>query len=213
VPGLHPAPWEGTRAIAEQEDRPAKGPSRGVANRALIRLRLASRSRFGYLRGLCSGKGFVFADRGEFVEKGLEEPVCVSQVRRRGRRSHCESAGLTARQASGNTFNQMSAWPESGARNGSFRSGNCLGVRPRQEMRPPCLPGRVPALSEAERGRGFDPCLSLQIRNQRLMTAENLGASTKGTGSDLPGGTAVDRLTTDTPPPPICHTDAGRAIV
>ena len=25
------------------------------------------------VRGLCSGKGFLFADRGEFVEKGIEE--------------------------------------------------------------------------------------------------------------------------------------------
>ena len=27
------------------------------------------------VRGLCSGKGFLFADRGEFVAKGFEEPV------------------------------------------------------------------------------------------------------------------------------------------
>jgi class 3 adenylate cyclase len=29
------------------------------------------------VRGLCSGKGFLFADRGEFVAKGFEEPVRV----------------------------------------------------------------------------------------------------------------------------------------
>jgi class 3 adenylate cyclase/pimeloyl-ACP methyl ester carboxylesterase len=33
------------------------------------------------VRGLCSGKGFLFADRGEFVAKGIEEPVRISEVR------------------------------------------------------------------------------------------------------------------------------------
>ncbi len=33
------------------------------------------------VRGLCSGKGFLFADRGEFVAKGFEEAVRVSEVR------------------------------------------------------------------------------------------------------------------------------------
>src|SRR6266542_6613122 len=32
------------------------------------------------VRGLCSGKGFLFADRGEFVAKGFEEPVRISEV-------------------------------------------------------------------------------------------------------------------------------------
>ncbi|HEY8767344.1 MAG TPA: adenylate/guanylate cyclase domain-containing protein [Dehalococcoidia bacterium] len=32
------------------------------------------------VRGLCSGKGFLFADRGEFVAKGFEEPVRVYEV-------------------------------------------------------------------------------------------------------------------------------------
>ncbi len=32
------------------------------------------------VRGLCSGKGFLFADRGEFVAKGFEEPVRVFEV-------------------------------------------------------------------------------------------------------------------------------------
>jgi class 3 adenylate cyclase len=32
------------------------------------------------VRGLCSGKGFAFADRGEFIAKGIEEPVRVSEV-------------------------------------------------------------------------------------------------------------------------------------
>jgi class 3 adenylate cyclase/pimeloyl-ACP methyl ester carboxylesterase len=36
------------------------------------------------VRGLCSGKGFLFADRGEFVAKGFEEPVRVYQVSWRG---------------------------------------------------------------------------------------------------------------------------------
>ena len=33
------------------------------------------------VRGLCSGKGFFFADRGEFNAKGIDEPVRVSEVR------------------------------------------------------------------------------------------------------------------------------------
>jgi class 3 adenylate cyclase len=32
------------------------------------------------VRGLCSGKGFLFSDRGEFVAKGFEEPVRVFEV-------------------------------------------------------------------------------------------------------------------------------------
>lgn len=32
------------------------------------------------VRGLCSGKGFLFADRGESVLKGFEEPIRVHQV-------------------------------------------------------------------------------------------------------------------------------------
>jgi class 3 adenylate cyclase len=36
------------------------------------------------VRGLCSGKGFLFSDRGEFVAKGFEEPVRVYEVNWRG---------------------------------------------------------------------------------------------------------------------------------
>jgi class 3 adenylate cyclase len=32
------------------------------------------------VRGLCTGKGFLFADRGEFVAKGFQEPVRISEV-------------------------------------------------------------------------------------------------------------------------------------
>ena len=32
------------------------------------------------VRGLCSGKGFLFADRGDFVAKGFEEPVRIYEV-------------------------------------------------------------------------------------------------------------------------------------
>jgi class 3 adenylate cyclase len=39
------------------------------------------------VRGLCSGKGFLFADRGEFVAKGFEEPVRVSEVSWRSSKS------------------------------------------------------------------------------------------------------------------------------
>jgi class 3 adenylate cyclase/pimeloyl-ACP methyl ester carboxylesterase len=38
------------------------------------------------VRGLCSGKGFLFSDRGEFVAKGFEEPVRVYEVRWRDER-------------------------------------------------------------------------------------------------------------------------------
>ena len=33
------------------------------------------------VRGLCSGKGFLFADRGEFVAKGFDDPVRVYEVK------------------------------------------------------------------------------------------------------------------------------------
>jgi class 3 adenylate cyclase len=33
------------------------------------------------VRGLCSGKGYLFSDRGEFVAKGFEDPVRVYEVR------------------------------------------------------------------------------------------------------------------------------------
>ena len=33
------------------------------------------------VRGLCSGKGFLCANRGEFVAKGFEEPVTLYEVR------------------------------------------------------------------------------------------------------------------------------------
>ncbi len=36
------------------------------------------------IRGLCSGKGFLFADRGDFVAKGFEEPVHLFEVSWRG---------------------------------------------------------------------------------------------------------------------------------
>ena len=32
------------------------------------------------VRGLCTGKGFLFADRGEFVAKGFEDPVRIYEV-------------------------------------------------------------------------------------------------------------------------------------
>ncbi len=32
------------------------------------------------VRELCSGKGFLFADRGEFVAKGFEDPVRMFEV-------------------------------------------------------------------------------------------------------------------------------------
>ena len=36
------------------------------------------------IRGLCSGKGFLFADRGDFVAKGFEEPVHLFEISWRG---------------------------------------------------------------------------------------------------------------------------------
>jgi len=53
----------------------------------ILASRIAARAEGGEIlvadtvRGLCSGKGFSFADRGEFNAKGFEEPVRVSEVR------------------------------------------------------------------------------------------------------------------------------------
>jgi len=53
----------------------------------ILASRIASKAEGGEIlvadtvRGLCSGKGFLFADRGEFVAKGFEEPVRVYEVR------------------------------------------------------------------------------------------------------------------------------------
>ncbi len=33
------------------------------------------------VRGLCSGKGFLFSDRGEFIAKGFEDPIRIYEVR------------------------------------------------------------------------------------------------------------------------------------
>src|SRR3970282_2111937 len=46
------------------------------------------------VRGLCSGKGFLFADRGEFVAKGFEEAARVYEVHwREGWNHSIASAG------------------------------------------------------------------------------------------------------------------------
>jgi class 3 adenylate cyclase len=53
----------------------------------ILASRIAARAEGGEIlvadtvRGLCSGKGFSFADRGEFTAKGFEEPVRVYEVR------------------------------------------------------------------------------------------------------------------------------------
>jgi class 3 adenylate cyclase len=53
----------------------------------ILASRIAARAEGGEIlvadtvRGLCSGKGFVFADRREFTAKGFEEPVRVYEVR------------------------------------------------------------------------------------------------------------------------------------
>ena len=52
----------------------------------ILASRIAARAEGGEIlvadtvRGLCSGKGFLFADRGDFVAKGFEEPVRVYEV-------------------------------------------------------------------------------------------------------------------------------------
>ena len=52
----------------------------------ILASRIAGRAEGGEIlvadtvRGLCSGKGFVFANRGEFTAKGFEEPVRVYEV-------------------------------------------------------------------------------------------------------------------------------------
>jgi adenylate cyclase len=58
----------------------------------ILASRIASRADGGEIlvadtvRGLSSGKGFLFADRGEFVAKGFEEPVRISEVSWRSER-------------------------------------------------------------------------------------------------------------------------------
>ena len=53
----------------------------------ILASRIAARAEGGEVlvsdnvRSLCTGKGFLFADRGEFVAKGFEEPVRVYEVR------------------------------------------------------------------------------------------------------------------------------------
>jgi class 3 adenylate cyclase len=53
----------------------------------ILAARIAARAEGGEIlvanavRELCTGKGFLFADRGEFVAKGFEEPVRVYEVR------------------------------------------------------------------------------------------------------------------------------------
>ena len=52
----------------------------------ILASRIAARATAGEIlvadtvRGLCSGKGFLFADRGDFVAKGFEEPVHIYEV-------------------------------------------------------------------------------------------------------------------------------------
>lgn len=52
----------------------------------IIASRVAAKAEAGEIlasdvvRGLCSGKGFLFADRGEYVLKGFEEPIRVYEV-------------------------------------------------------------------------------------------------------------------------------------
>jgi class 3 adenylate cyclase len=53
----------------------------------ILASRIAARAEGGEIlvadtvRGLCSGKGFLFADRGEFTAKGFDDPVRVYEVR------------------------------------------------------------------------------------------------------------------------------------
>jgi class 3 adenylate cyclase/pimeloyl-ACP methyl ester carboxylesterase len=53
----------------------------------ILASRIAARAGAGEIlvadtvRGLCSGKGFLFSDRGEFEAKGFEEPVRIYEVR------------------------------------------------------------------------------------------------------------------------------------
>ena len=87
------------RAFAEQEGEPLNvrvGLNAGepieedgdlFGATVILASRIAAKAEGGEIlvadtvRGLCSGKGFLFADRGEFVAKGFEEPVRVYEVR------------------------------------------------------------------------------------------------------------------------------------
>jgi class 3 adenylate cyclase len=87
------------RAVAEREGEPLSvrvGLNAGepieedgdlFGATVILASRIAAKAEGGEIlvadtvRGLCSGKGFLFADRGDFVAKGFEEPVRVYEVR------------------------------------------------------------------------------------------------------------------------------------
>ena len=68
-------------------ERPISLIDMGDDMAVILASRIAAKAKGGEIlvadtvRGLCSGKGFLFADRGEFVAKGFEEPVRVYEVR------------------------------------------------------------------------------------------------------------------------------------
>jgi class 3 adenylate cyclase/pimeloyl-ACP methyl ester carboxylesterase len=86
------------RAVAEREGEPLNvrvGLNAGepieedgdlFGATVILASRIAAKAEGGEIlvadtvRGLCSGKGFVFADRGDFVAKGIEEPVRIWEV-------------------------------------------------------------------------------------------------------------------------------------
>ncbi len=77
----------GINAGEQIEEEGPDGRSDLFGATVILAARIAGRADGGEIlvadtvRGLCSGKGFLFSDRGEFVAKGFEEPVRVYAVR------------------------------------------------------------------------------------------------------------------------------------
>ncbi len=63
------------------EDNDLFGTSVNLAARMCDRAEAGQILASNVVRELAAGKGFTFADRGEFVAKGFEEPVRVYEVR------------------------------------------------------------------------------------------------------------------------------------
>jgi len=87
----HPEALEGLSVrVGLNADEPIEEDGDLFGATVILASRIAARAEGGEIlvadtvRGLCSGKGFLFADRGEFVAKGFEEPVRVYEVRWRG---------------------------------------------------------------------------------------------------------------------------------
>ena len=72
--------WASTPGEPIEEDGDLFGATVILASRIAAKAEGAEILVADTVRGLCSGKGFLFADRGEFVAKGFEDPVRLFEV-------------------------------------------------------------------------------------------------------------------------------------